>query len=125
MGQTCKRGLATVPLLLALVVPSTAKADLLPGWFHHDPECPPGYYSCLHYLTPDLYYWRSRCHPVSLDQYPAGPCPPVAPHYRFEGHRCPYAEPMPMAPYADPEAYFGRPPQGSTAQPEQKKTFYP
>jgi len=121
MGRKSKRGLTILALLVGLWAPGRAGADLLPRFWHHDPECPPGYYSCLHYLTPNLYYNRSRCWPVNLDQYPAGPQPPVAPHYRFEGHRCPYAAPVPMAPYADPEGYFGRPPQGST-ETEQKKS---
>jgi hypothetical protein len=43
-----------------------------------------------------------------LDQYPPGPEPSVQPSYETTRYRCRTAPSMPMSPYADPAAYYGR-----------------
>jgi hypothetical protein len=100
-------------LLFGLLAPSPAPAGPLFGdwgWLWHPaPNCPRGQYSPLHYWTPGVYYAREYVHPSNLDQYPPGPCPPVAPSFDFNRYPCRTVPPMPSAPYADPNSYYGRP----------------
>jgi hypothetical protein len=126
MSGEKRSGLPAALLAVALLTPTPAGAGpLVDSLLHRDPECPRGDYSCLHYIFPNLYYIQSRCRPVSLDQYPPGPSPPVAPSYLFERPRCRYRPPAPTAPYADPEGYFGRPPQGGATTLPEPKIIYP
>jgi hypothetical protein len=101
--------LAALVLALGLLAPAPARAE----WLLYDllhPYCDHGVYSPSHYWTPGIWYLREFCHPVNLDQYPPGPYPPVAPGYRITRYPCPYTPPAPSAAYADPAAYYERPP---------------
>jgi hypothetical protein len=109
-------------LLLALLAPGTAAAGPYFGewgWWYHPKDCPRGWYSPLHYWAAELYRARACLRPPNLDQYPPGPCQPVAPSFDISRHRCPATFPAPSSPYADPAAYYGRPilPQPETARP--------
>jgi hypothetical protein len=102
--------LAALVLTLGLLATERATADTpfckLWPWRQ---DCPTGDYCRLHYWTPGLYYLREYCRPSNLDQYPPGPCAPIAPNFLIATYRCPYASPAPSPPYADPAGYYGRP----------------
>lgn len=98
-------------LLLVLLIPAAAEAGPFLGewgyFWNPAPDCPRGEYSPLHYWAPELYVVRSCVHPVNLDQYPPGPCPPVPVAFMFEKYCCRTTPPAPSAPYANPSAYYG------------------
>jgi|ERR1043165_630784 hypothetical protein len=100
-------------ITLALLLPGTALAGPYFGdwgWcWHPAPDCPRRVYSPLHYWAPCLYQVRACVHPSTVDQYPPGPCPAVAPNFYFDPYRCRTTLPAPTAPYADPAGYYGRP----------------
>jgi len=98
-------------LLLGAVLPSPALAGPYFGewsWcWHPAPDCSRGDYCRLHYWAPELYRVRAFVHPSSVDQYPPGPCPPVAPIITVNQSPCQSTPPAPTAPYADPTGYYG------------------
>ncbi len=71
-------------------------------------DCPKGEYCPLHYWAPGIYKVRANVHPSNLDQYTAGPCPPVAAATETIKYPCRTVGPAPTAPYAAPAEYFGR-----------------
>src|SRR4029077_3354825 len=103
--------------LLAAVIGCMTCASAFAGPFFGDSswgwrpakDCPRGAYSPLHYWAPSAYQLRAQLFPSNLDQYPPGPSANVPPTYQYECYRCRPLPPMPTAPYADPEGYFGRP----------------
>ena len=100
---------ALVLCLMLLAAPITL-ADSDSGWFWHSRrDCPRGDYSLLHYWAPSLYQVRACVRPSYLDQYPPGPFPPVPASFDVNKYRCRSIPPIPMAPYADPTSYYGRP----------------
>jgi hypothetical protein len=114
--QGCR--LAALVMTLGLLAPGSARSDNIvhAWWSDHDPDCPRGFYSYLHYWTPGLYRRLYECQRPNLDQYAPGPYPPVAPHYEITRYRCPYTRPSPTRPYVDPPGYFGQPPLSAEAR---------
>jgi hypothetical protein len=98
-------------LLLALGVPASVHAGPYFGdwgWcWKEGKDCPKGCYSPLHYCLPELYRVYYHCHPIDIDQYPPGLPVPVG--WVADPFRCRAIPPMPTSPYADPEAFYGRP----------------
>jgi hypothetical protein len=112
MAQQQGRWLAAGAFVLGLLtVGPVAAGPYLGDWgwcWHQGRDCPRGEYCPLHYWTPGLYKIRMYVHPSNLDQYPPGPCPPVPAGYQTTTFPCRSTPPAPLAPYADPDAYFGR-----------------
>lgn len=113
--MTMKHGCVLALLLgsTALMAPATADAGRYFGdwsWcWHPGCDCPKGEYCPLHYWAPGIYKVRAYVHPSNLDEYPAGPCPPVPATYETIKYPCRSVPPTPMRPYSDPAGYFGRP----------------
>ena len=99
--------------LLALLASSSANAGPYLGewdWLWHPAhDCGRGDYSPLHYWGPTFYQLRAQVRPVNVDQYTPGTMPPTPPSYEFDKHRCQSVPPIPLSPYTNPEAYYGRP----------------
>jgi hypothetical protein len=104
-------------VLMVLLVMAVAPASAVAGPYLGDwgycwkpaPDCPHGAYPPLHYWMPAVYYLRACCHPSNVDSYPPGTTPPVPPTFDIGPSPCRTRPSMPMRPYAEPDAYYGRP----------------
>jgi hypothetical protein len=109
-GKICRW--KKIAVLLVLFAPTPAMASDWGDYFWWWPAprfARGGDYSPMHYWLPERYYAREYLHPSYLDQYPPGPNAPIEITNQVNRYCSPSIPPMPSAPYADPEAYYGRP----------------
>jgi hypothetical protein len=112
MAAKLRRWRVALVLLLGLLPAPALAGPYFGDWgwcWHEGRDCPRSAYCFLHYWAPELYKARACLCPSNLDQYPPGPALPAPPHVDINRSRCRSIPPAPTAPYADPEAYYGRP----------------
>jgi hypothetical protein len=79
--------------VITLAAPEVSAGSIWKSAHEQKADCPPSQYSCLHYLTPNLYRVYEQCHGpkvglVAPDRYPQFPL-----HYEITTFPCPTAPP--------------------------------